>query len=241
MLPNTCRFCEHSNPEGAKFCTECGGCLHLLPCPSCGAVTDVSARTCYQCQAQLPWNTEVEAALPTPAVEDARQVPRWRAPAIYGTAVVVLLAIAGYFGYRQHSAVDAQLPTAAGGQVDVPVAASPPASASTPIRPASVRRDAPAGGTIPADNRTPAKIAAPAPPPAAPSGFAPAPATPDLSRSPAARAAIAGAAPDSGSATIKAPDATVQTSPAAASCTAAVAALNLCTQATPPVTHTLRR
>lgn len=237
MLPNICRFCEHSNPEGAKFCTECGGCLHLLPCPSCGAVTDVSARTCYQCQRQLPWHSEAAAAPPTPVVTEAKPVQRWRAPAIFGAAVVVLLAVVGYFGYRQHFEANMLRPPAAGSAAEVPGADSSPASASTPIRPASVRQDATAGRTAPADKRPQATMVVPAPPVAAPVANVPA-----TNRVPAApRAAIAGAAPVAGSATIKGPDAREQPSPPAAGCTPAVAALSLCTPATPPVTHTLRR
>ena len=55
-----CRFCEHSNPAGSKFCNQCGGQINLLPCPHCGAVRDVTAKTCYKCQGQL-WGRRGEA------------------------------------------------------------------------------------------------------------------------------------------------------------------------------------
>lgn len=48
-----CQFCEHGNSMDAKYCSNCGGCLFLVPCPSCGAVNDVKAVSCYQCQAPL--------------------------------------------------------------------------------------------------------------------------------------------------------------------------------------------
>src|SRR5215471_9532148 len=31
-----CRFCDHYNPAGAKFCNDCGSPLHLKPCEQCG-------------------------------------------------------------------------------------------------------------------------------------------------------------------------------------------------------------
>jgi len=239
MLPNTCRFCEHSNPEGAKFCTECGGCLHLLPCPSCGAVTDVSAHTCYQCKVQLPWHKDASATPPPSPVEDAKTAPRWRAPAIYGATVIILVAVLGYFGYRQYFAVNMQQPPAAGSQADASDADSSPASPSTPIRPASVRRDEPARATISADTRAGAKTAIPAPQKTAPAAVAPA--NNPVQRSPAAtpRTSIAGAAPLAASPV--ATETNASEKPPSAGCTAAVAALNLCTQATPRVTHTQRR
>ncbi len=113
MVSNKCRFCEHDNPEGAKFCTECGGCLHLLPCPSCGAVTDVSATTCYQCQAQLPWAQSAEPAVPVAAAAAPR--PRWQPRALAGVALLVVVAALAYYGYRHRVAPDVSQPTTAAG------------------------------------------------------------------------------------------------------------------------------
>ncbi len=48
-----CRFCRHGNPDGAKFCNECGSQLSLAPCPSCEAINDRDASTCHQCGAAL--------------------------------------------------------------------------------------------------------------------------------------------------------------------------------------------
>jgi Double zinc ribbon len=49
-----CRFCEHDNPAGARFCNECGSPLYLKPCPQCEAVNDGAAPQCFQCGAALP-------------------------------------------------------------------------------------------------------------------------------------------------------------------------------------------
>jgi hypothetical protein len=53
MSTLSCTFCTHPNPEGSKFCNECGSPLHLAPCPHCQAVNDVSAAQCFQCGAAL--------------------------------------------------------------------------------------------------------------------------------------------------------------------------------------------
>lgn len=124
MLPNVCRFCEHGNPEGAKFCSECGGCLHLLPCPSCGAVTDVSTTTCYQCHTPLPWHNAGAVTAPATVVEVAKPALRWQKPVMAGAAVLAVVAALGYYGYRQRSVIDVSTPAAAGG---VPRAGSVPA------------------------------------------------------------------------------------------------------------------
>jgi hypothetical protein len=79
MDSKKCQFCEHDNPAGSKYCSECGGCLYLLPCPHCGAVTDVTAATCYQCHGQLQAG-KADGLEPRPsttdvATPDARYFP----------------------------------------------------------------------------------------------------------------------------------------------------------------------
>ena len=54
MALNACPFCDHGNQAAAKYCSECGGCLHLLPCPNCGSVSDISVSTCPQCKYVIP-------------------------------------------------------------------------------------------------------------------------------------------------------------------------------------------
>lgn len=54
MTPSTCCFCNHQNPERAKFCNECASPLHLRPCTSCNAVNARASETCHRCGAALP-------------------------------------------------------------------------------------------------------------------------------------------------------------------------------------------
>ena len=65
-----CPYCEHANSEGARFCSACGGALHLAPCPHCGAVLDVTNTTvCYQCHRPVPGQGTYDLTPPPPAVE----------------------------------------------------------------------------------------------------------------------------------------------------------------------------
>jgi ribosomal protein L40E len=138
MFPNTCPFCDHGNPADAKFCSACGGALHLVPCPRCGAVSDVTATTCYQCHSQLPGRgtDALEPALP--AAEASGPLPRRHARLMVGTAVVAAIAVLGYYGYRQRSLVEAPHPPATGSEASRPGAIS---GAGV------IRRDAAAGDT----------------------------------------------------------------------------------------------
>ena len=109
MFLDTCRFCEHVNPPDAKFCNACGGALHLLPCSRCGAVNDVTATACFECHGPLPGrgNGAPEVSeLPTP-VEPPPALPRRHAHFVVGAAIVAVIAVAGFFGFRQASQLDA--------------------------------------------------------------------------------------------------------------------------------------
>ena len=53
MVHVYCNFCTHGNPDGSKFCNECGAQLNLAPCSRCDAVNTASARLCFQCGALL--------------------------------------------------------------------------------------------------------------------------------------------------------------------------------------------
>jgi hypothetical protein len=113
MSVTQCRFCDHVNPAGSKFCSECGGALHLLPCPRCGAVSEVTATLCYQCQAKLPWHTAGIPVGAAPSGVAAKASIPWRSPAIVTAAVVAAVSILGYYAYRQLSLADTpQLPAA---------------------------------------------------------------------------------------------------------------------------------
>ena len=47
-----CSRCQHDNPEGQRFCGDCGERLGLL-CPSCGATSGPEQRFCTDCGASL--------------------------------------------------------------------------------------------------------------------------------------------------------------------------------------------
>jgi hypothetical protein len=49
-----CRFCARVNPEGARFCNECGSPLTLVGCPRCEAINALDADRCHQCGEALP-------------------------------------------------------------------------------------------------------------------------------------------------------------------------------------------
>ncbi len=53
----TCPSCGHQNPEGVKFCQECGtklGASAKLFCGQCGAENPRGTRFCGECGAKLP-------------------------------------------------------------------------------------------------------------------------------------------------------------------------------------------
>jgi|SRR5688500_13601340 len=61
MTPSTCCFCNHQNPERAKFCNECASPLHLRPCGSCNAVNARGSETCHRCGAALSSEATTDA------------------------------------------------------------------------------------------------------------------------------------------------------------------------------------
>jgi hypothetical protein len=52
-MQETCCFCSHANPVGAKFCNECGSPMNMRPCAHCDAVTPRGAGECHACHAPL--------------------------------------------------------------------------------------------------------------------------------------------------------------------------------------------
>jgi hypothetical protein len=105
-----CPFCEHGNLADSKFCSECGGALHLVPCPHCGAVSQATATVCYQCGGPLPGRGTDAPIPPAPAAGVSGSLPRWLSRVIVGTAVLAAIAVLGYTAYRQRSPVDATQP-----------------------------------------------------------------------------------------------------------------------------------
>jgi ribosomal protein L40E len=59
MAFTECRYCEHRNPPDANYCNACGATLTLAPCPRCGAVVEVTATSCYQCQGSIQQSKEL--------------------------------------------------------------------------------------------------------------------------------------------------------------------------------------
>ena len=85
MYPLRCCFCDHGNPDGAKFCNNCGSPLQLKPCPVCDAINELSAERCHHCNSEFAAGTTVTEGDPaasstrvsdTPG--DARPEPRAR-------------------------------------------------------------------------------------------------------------------------------------------------------------------
>jgi hypothetical protein len=103
-----CPSCAHANPAESKFCSACGGTLHLpsylASCPHCGVVGPIKATVCYWCSGALPGRRS-----------------RWPSRVIVGTAILAAIAALGlgYYTYRQRSLVDApQAPAASSKTID---------------------------------------------------------------------------------------------------------------------------
>ena len=124
-----CPYCDHVSPPGSKFCGECGAALHLMPCPHCGAVNDITVNTaCYRCHGELrkvapaalttvaaptPAATQIEPASPQPdAIIELIAGPpaRHRPHALVVGIVLVAFIAAAYFAYRQRSTLDVREP-----------------------------------------------------------------------------------------------------------------------------------
>ncbi len=245
-----CQYCEHANPADAKFCTGCGAPLHLIPCPTCGAVNQKTSKSCYQCHGELRESTEIllanapasaseaaagdaesSAAMPsTPSTYSPPPATPQRQPLFVVTIIFLAFASAAYFAYQQRASVAAK-------------EASVEASSSTV--PANV-----SAGTINKATSVPAPAApAPATPAAAKEIVAnPAPASvvakpentvsvPVDATTPTRRASRRGAPAETATApeiAIPASAARASTgiekqSPQARPCTEAIAALGLCT------------
>ena len=101
MSITRCRYCDQDNPADSKFCSSCGGALHLPPhlasCPRCGAVNPATATVCCWCRNQMP---------------RGKSLPRPRSRVIVGTAALAAVAVVGYYTYRQLSYADAPHPPA---------------------------------------------------------------------------------------------------------------------------------
>jgi class 3 adenylate cyclase/tetratricopeptide (TPR) repeat protein len=63
-----CPSCSHANPEGSRFCLECGHALGVS-CGGCGAELPAGAKFCNQCGAAAGAATTSPATAPPPARE----------------------------------------------------------------------------------------------------------------------------------------------------------------------------
>ncbi len=140
MSTNSCPFCENFNPTQAKFCSACGGALHLVPCPRCGAVSDVTATACYQCHGHLPGRGTGELDLVPAVPEISKPSPRRLSRVIAGVAILAAVSVLSYYSYRQGSLSVTSLAPAV---IDEASGRGDPAGAGV------IRREAVASGTDP--------------------------------------------------------------------------------------------
>ncbi len=73
-----CGTCGQANPEGAKFCSECGDALRReRACPACGAASSSTTRFCTECGTPLDTSTDPPSAVspaPAPTEGERRQL-----------------------------------------------------------------------------------------------------------------------------------------------------------------------
>ncbi len=62
-----CRRCDTDNPEGAKFCIECGAALRN-PCPNCGCENAARAKFCMECGTSLTTLPNSQPPTPSPDI-----------------------------------------------------------------------------------------------------------------------------------------------------------------------------
>src|SRR5882672_7167346 len=80
MSTLSCRFCEHRNPSGAKYCNECGSPLGLKPCPNCEALSDANAEQCHQCNLPFGATPVPEHIQAADATRESLHIPESLAP-----------------------------------------------------------------------------------------------------------------------------------------------------------------
>ncbi len=86
----TCPKCQHTVPEGAKFCPNCGTALSQhVPCPHCGTENDISHTYCIACGGMLK--------IPEPGGRQGN-VPLWRNPyLVIMLAGILAMGVATYY------------------------------------------------------------------------------------------------------------------------------------------------
>lgn len=155
-LLETCPFCEHNNLADSKFCNHCGGALHLVPCPRCGAVSDVTATSCYQCHGRLPGRGDTAlTVVPQTDAAPPRSLRRTRTPAIVGAAIFAVIALVSTYTYRQasHSGDrgSPEVASASSGEASgADKAAARPDKSTRPAGPDKIQSTRPLAGAVPA-------------------------------------------------------------------------------------------
>src|SRR5882724_2351683 len=153
-LTTRCPSCAHRNSADSRFCSACGGTLHLPPhlasCPRCGVVGQVTATVCFWCHGPLLGRRAGSGVVSSPASRAFRVLLRRPSLAIAGAAALGAVVVLGYANYRQPSPIEAPRPSAAsnessdrGAPVESPPAQTP--VAKTPA-PAVARTQAPSAG-----------------------------------------------------------------------------------------------
>src|SRR5262249_27295448 len=80
-----CPQCRHANPEGTKFCGECGTRLQSL-CPACQAANPPTNKFCSECGQRLAGSapTPIPATPPAPGLAaPAATTARFASPEAY--------------------------------------------------------------------------------------------------------------------------------------------------------------
>ena len=73
-----CPKCQTENPEGVKFCGECGQSLQIeLACPECGHVSPSDVKFCHECGHSLTEQAPTPSPIPTSFAGGRYQVKRF--------------------------------------------------------------------------------------------------------------------------------------------------------------------
>ncbi len=246
-----CQYCEHANPADAKFCTGCGAPLHLIPCPTCGAVNQKTSKSCYQCHGELRESTEIllanapasaseaaagdaESSAAMPSTYTPPPATPQRQPLFVVTIIFVAFASAAYFAYRQRASVAAKDVSVEAISSIAPANVSAGTINKASPAPAANTSTAPAAGKEISANPAPASVVAK--PETAVAAPAVAAVDSQPTTTPTRRASRRGAgetvtAPEIAVPAANAPasGAMEKTPPQARPCTEAIAALGLCT------------
>lgn len=234
MLLSHCPNCQHDNPPGERFCAACGVPLDLKPCPVCGKVDNIKATVCTGCGTHFPALTGLlgaDASTDADAPMPARPIPPLVPPPTTTSRALPLIVIALAAGgipllwlYRNTMPIpkawQAQSPAIEATAPQAPLVAPPSATVSGQISPPANAEPRPSVVATP--TQEPA-VAVPTEPPVAEKPVAPVkPASKPVIKTPLAPAATKPTAP--ASAKPAAP-----TAPDGGECTAALAAVGLCT------------